>query len=111
MKKNSFLELGERKSGFEIISIDWDSTPKNLTPDTLWNLWDITIKFGLILNDAIVFKAVPLYVEAYDFRTKKGVASLFVTRFSETRNPFENDAYTFTLTNKIRVSWDKTMKV
>lgn len=111
MRKDGFLEIGKNKDGFEVIPRNLGLCPKNLTADTLWNLWDMAVKFGYFIEKGLAFKALPLYIEIYGFRKARGAATFFVARFNGKRFPLENDADTFVLENGIRVSWDKTLTV
>lgn len=111
MRKDNFLQLGKNCEGFKILDKDFAYSPKNITADTLWNLWDIAVKFGYYIQKGIVFRSDPLSVELYDFRHAGGVAALFIARINVSKNPFANGIYRFTLKNSVRVAWDKNFPV
>ncbi len=55
MRKEDFLELGKDVRGFEIL--DPNKAPPGLTRETLFDLWDIGVKWGQLTKKGIGFKA------------------------------------------------------
>jgi len=106
MQKNDFLEVGESVEGFEII--DSEMPIEELTPPILWNLWDIGVKFGILFEKGIRFKASSLYMELYDFRGngRGGSAGMCVFK-SRPSQLTDEGTFFLTLQNDMLVTWDR----
>jgi hypothetical protein len=110
MNKSSFISLAEQIEGFEIINKE--NAPANLTPQILWDLWDIGAKFGTIDKKCILFKQTPLYMELYDHRGNKlGGCAGFVVAKARESSLMNEGVYLFELRNGMYVIWDKGFSI
>ncbi len=107
MAKSDFLRVGEDVNGFEIVSLR--NAPDGITSQILWDLWDITVKFGkLIEGHAIKLKC--LQPELVMELSIHKVGNIMVVRYGK---PYlkKGGTFLFSLDNEVRVVWDRGLLV
>lgn len=119
MFKDNYFAIADDRLGFEIVGeIDSMGIPEGVTPDMLWDIWDITAKFGQldrlgeINRERISFFHPPLFMEIFDRRTIQldGKIRIFITQSQET-TVLKETIYKFILKNGAEVLWDKGLSV
>lgn len=104
MKKGTLLRAGKDLDGFKVVE---GQAPDGLSPQILWDLWDISVKFGNVFENGVSFRTLELAVDIYDYRgNNRGGTLGFTIAKNRSSGLMSEGVQMFDLQNGMNVMWD-----
>ncbi len=110
MDRTVFLEARGTVDDFDF---ETRYAPNHLSPQILWDLWDIGSKWGMLEPRGMFFRQIPLYLELYYSEDKHHPRGLVVARKNKgvITNVMERRKHLTELANGMLVLWDRSITV